>query len=224
MESQSSTTNRQWLRAIFAAGIQAFVYAILLAAMTQAIVHQAARPELTDQYGEQSLTEWLQVIFLSIGAALLMWKAAVSAERRPLEILLAGMLIIACIREFDWAFETYVGQHGWPAAAALAALVTATLVYRRRHLLASQIEEFLKHPSYGIMLCGFLVVFVFSRIFGEEHFWRNVLGSNYLRVAKNCAEENTELLGYFLLLVSVIEWVRSRPAPTNAERGTRSAE
>ena len=212
MESQNSRTSRQWLRAIFAAGIQAFVYAILLAAMTQAVVHQAARPELADQYGEQSLTEWLQVAFLGAGAALLIWKATVSAERRPLEMLLAGMLVIAFIREFDWAFETYVGQGGWQAAAALAAAVTAVLAYRRRHFLAPQIEEFLKHPSYGIMLCGFLVVFVFSRIIGQEVFWRHILGDNYLRVAKNAAEENTELLGYFLLLVSVIEWVRSRPA------------
>ncbi len=210
IERQNPAPSRQWLYALCAAGVQTLVYATLLGLMTWAVIHQAARPELTDPYGEQSLTEWLQVVFLGIGIALLAWKAVKSSEPRPLEILFAGLFAAAFIREFDWAFELYLPKINWSIAVLIAMAVTAMLVYRRRSSLARQVEEFLRHPGYGIMLCGFLTVFVFSRIFGHNQFWINVLGIHYVRVAKAVAEENTELLGYFLLMVSVIEWVRPR--------------
>ncbi|MDX1556111.1 MAG: hypothetical protein R3212_08800, partial [Xanthomonadales bacterium] len=51
----------------------------------------------------------------------------------------------------------------------------------------------------------FLVLLVFSRLFGRASFWQSVMGEDYLRVVKNIAEEGTELLGYGLIAIAAVE-------------------
>jgi hypothetical protein len=55
------------------------------------------------------------------------------------------------------------------------------------------------------MVTGFLVTFVFSRLFGRTKLWEAILEADYNRWGKNAAEEGIELLGYSLFLIAGIE-------------------
>jgi hypothetical protein len=58
----------------------------------------------------------------------------------------------------------------------------------------------------GLLLAGFLITFIFSRLFGKTSFWQTLMGERYFRSVKNAAEECIELLGYGLLLAAAAEF------------------
>ena len=66
-------------------------------------------------------------------------------------------------------------------------------------------EKFIGLRSSGAFFIGFLITYMFSRLFGKTSFWITLLGDSYTRTAKNMAEEGVELLGYTIILISVIE-------------------
>ena len=63
----------------------------------------------------------------------------------------------------------------------------------------------LNHRAISWLVIGFLVTFVFSRLFGRTVFWEHLLESDYNRWAKNAAEEGIELLGYALMFIGGVE-------------------
>lgn len=63
-----------------------------------------------------------------------------------------------------------------------------------------------------MLATGLLIVLVFSRLFGMNALWENLMLDGYNRVVKNMAEEGCELLGYSLCtLASVRYFWQTRP-------------
>jgi hypothetical protein len=56
------------------------------------------------------------------------------------------------------------------------------------------------------MLSGMLVL-AFSRLFGRNSFWEQLMGDTYLRKVKMVAEEGTEFLALGMVLLAVVEFV-----------------
>lgn len=189
--------------------VRILIYAVLLAGLTQLIALQAYQVHADDLYAEGSLIEWLQVTFILLTIAVITGIGSLDRSKRSLSILMIGMLLMATIREFDWTLDAYVFDGAWQLAVACTLLVTIMLVFRQRQTLMPAIQDFVNEPAFGIMLSGFLILFVFSRLFGQTSFWRAVMGHRYLFSVKNAAEEGTELLGYFFLFISAIEWLRT---------------
>lgn len=183
------------------------IYAVAVAGLTQLIVVQAVPDHGDTLYAEDSLIEWLHMAVIALTVVVLNRIAASDPTKRPLAILMAGLLLAAAVRELDWAMDDYVFDGAWQLVVVCILVVTAVLTVGKYRKLAGAVRDFASKPSFGIMLSGFLIVFVFSRLFGQTSFWRTIMGDAYLFSVKNAAEEGTELLGYFFLLIGAVEWL-----------------
>lgn len=180
-----------------------------LAAGTALVLVRAV--DLTDQpiaFNESSIIEQFQLIYLCVCMVLFILSARIKSSRMSLSVLLAGMALIALIRELDYFFDNYVFDGAWQTIVFLVALTTGFFVIKFRQGLKSSIQEFTSKASFGYMTSAFVVLFIFSRIIGKQVLWKAVMGENYLRVVKSFVEESTELFGYTLLLIAAIEFYR----------------
>ena len=195
-------------RPISAACLRVFLYALAVGVVVWVIHQDADYVVAGEKFGERSFTESLQLILLAITIAGFGWAGWRRPDLRGFTNLMAGLALLAWIRELDWLLDHVV--HGfWKYPAVLVLAGTGLLVWRRRGDLSASIVDFLQRPAWGVILSGFVTVFVFSRLFGYKGFWQAVLEDGYLRAAKNAAEEGTELLGYALLAIGAIEYARA---------------
>lgn len=167
---------------------------------------------MNDALHETSFTETTQEIMLAVIAALFF----IAAQRRPAQrgalTLVAGFYSCMLIRELDFVFDAI--QHGswiWFALAVTAGCLAVALRTPKKTLHA--LARLLQHRSWPVMASGFLVVLVFSRLFGIHALWQHLMLGDYNRVVKNMAEEGTELLGYGLCWLSSVRYLwQTRPA------------
>ncbi|EOW9564629.1 transporter, partial [Enterobacter hormaechei] len=61
-------------------------------------------------------------------------------------------------------------------------------------------------------LSGLLAVLVFSRLFGMQVLWHDILEHGYMRVVKNVVEEGSESFGYMLCLAASLGYYVTFPA------------
>lgn len=158
---------------------------------------------LNDSVHEESIVEITQEIFLAIIVSLFFFHAYRNSLLRHSLILLGGFFTCMLIRELDFLFDAIrLGAWFWFACAVAIICFLITLRYPDATL--TGLVEFLKHPSYGMMLAGLFCILVFSRLFGMQILWQSILSGGYQRVVKNIVEEGIELLGYtFCLFASV---------------------
>ncbi|TCZ26483.1 hypothetical protein [Pantoea agglomerans] len=167
---------------------------------------------MNDALRETSFTETTQEIMLAVIAALFF----IAAQRRPAQrgalTLVAGFYSCMLIRELDFVFDAI--QHGswiWFALAVTAGCLAVALRTPKKTLHA--LARLLQHRSWPVMASGFLVVLVFSRLFGIHALWQHLMLGDYNRVVKNMAEEGTELLGYGLCWLASVRYLwQTRPA------------
>ncbi|KAA5942048.1 hypothetical protein F3I27_17705 [Pantoea sp. Bo_2] len=167
---------------------------------------------MNDALHETSFTETTQECMLAMIAALFF----IAAQRRPAQrgalTLVAGFYSCMLIRELDFVFDTI--QHGswvWFALAVTAGSLAVALRTPKKTLHA--LANLLLHRSWPVMASGFLVVLVFSRLFGVHALWQHLMLGDYNRVVKNMAEEGTELLGYSLCWLASVRYLwQTRPA------------
>lgn len=179
---------------------------------------------MNDALHETSFTETTQEIMLAVIAALFF----IAAQRRPAQrgalTLVAGFYSCMLIRELDFVFDAI--QHGswiWFALAVTAGCLAVALRTPKKTLHA--LARLLQHRSWPVMASGFLVVLVFSRLFGIHALWQHLMLGDYNRVVKNMAEEGTELLGYGLCWLASVRYLwQTRPAAVAVSvRATESA-
>jgi hypothetical protein len=119
---------------------------------------------------------------------------------------MSGCLSMAIIREYNNFFIDYVFHGAWSILVIIAALVTLYFLYKQKDNILSSFHHFTQTTSYGIVLSGFFVTFIFSRFMGIPDFWHAVLGNNYIRDIERMAEESTELIGYTMIAFGCIEY------------------
>ncbi len=185
-----------------------FVYAILVGAVALCVSWEAKYGTADYLFDEDSILEYLQVIALLFTALAAHVAGHWSKPKMALSSLLVGAACIACIREFDFALDRYLFDGAWQLMACITAFIAISRAWQHKENLKEAISEFLARPSFGIMAAGFITVFVFSRLIGRQVFWQAVMGDDYMRVVKIAVEESTELLGYTLILIGSLEFLR----------------
>ena len=182
------------------------VYSGVLAVIAHLIYLDAFQENVPIKYLENTFTEWSQVgcLVLMLLLFIVSWKIARTGEK--LSILMSGASVVALIREFNNFFNDQVFDGAWQSLALVAAIITATLLYRNKGDFMPAFTRFVQSSSCGVMMAGFITTFVFSRLFGRTIFWEAVMEEQYFRSVKNAAEEGTELLGYGLMLIGAIEY------------------
>lgn len=159
-----------------------------------------------DLYTDYGRTERFQDLALVLSIACFACVAAVSPSERGLALLFAGMAATALIREADYLLDkAFDGL--WQLLATVTLAATIAAVVRLRAGFHDAVRRFTAQPAFGLMLSGFLVVFVFSRLYGMESYWLHIMNDTYQRSVKNYAEEGVELLGYTLLMLAAAEYL-----------------
>lgn len=166
---------------------------------------------MNDALHETSFTETTQEILLAITAALFFLAARQRPEQRGALSLVGGFYTCMLIRELDFLFDViHHGSWVWFALAVTAGSLAVAM--RSPKLTVQNLAALLQHRSWPVMASGFLVVLVFSRLFGTTTLWQHLMLDGYNRVVKNMAEEGTELLGYSLCWLASVRYLwQTRP-------------
>ena len=184
-------------------------YALIFTAVAQLIMLQAIPVHGDDLYAEGSLTEWMQVTILAVTMLILMWAGVKYSGSRAFNAAMVGALAMAFVREMDRAFDAYLYDGAWQVTAFFIAIVTVLMIIHVTGSFWGELQRFMSLPAYGIFLSGILIVLVFSRLYGQKVLWKAVMGDRFMYSVKAAAEENTELVGYCLIMISAMEWLAS---------------
>jgi len=187
--------------------VKIIIYGSLVAGINLITLADALWPliENTKKFTEISYTEFTQEILLLLTAILFWITGTRTHPNRSFALLMSGVAALALCREFDFLCDC-VFDGCWKIPAMMVFIGFGYLVYRYKDNFICDAAEFIKRPESGILLCGFLTVFVFSRLFGCKILWESVMADGYIRCVKNAAEEGLELLGYLFIAFAAVEY------------------
>lgn len=179
------------------------IYAALTYGLMEVMRFDALYTEDVVKFAESSIVERLQNVFLILMLVLLVFTKGFYAIRNLL-LLVFGVFFI---REQDAFLDSLIGEDAWKYICIVYAGLVGYSIYKVRKAILGEIEQFITTASSGILFLGLTTLLIFSRMFGRKKFWKIVEGTeDYTRNVKNAAEECTELFGYFILLIGVIEF------------------
>lgn len=184
------------------------LYAVLLGAIAFGMLWGAVHygPKFYDEIGP---VETLETVF-AMGTALVMLSAGRKNEQcAPCAVMVAGFLFCVAVRESDYFLDVLVGRHTWKVVVGGLAVSFAVYFFRNLRAVATSIADFMRGPAFGVFISGLLVLIIFSRLFGYGGFWEELVPGWRYQVVKTIVEEGVEQMGYFLLLVSSIEYGHS---------------
>lgn len=193
-----------------------------VAGMVYFIMLEGYQRGVAAEYSEHSLTEWLESGTAFVSAVFFSAVAVLSKSLRPATAMLTALCCMMFIREADFLLDAYVFDGAWQWLVSTVLVTITVYLWRQRQPVLASIEAYASQASAGIFLGGFLVLFVFSRLFGRASFWEAVMGDGYMRVVKNIAEEGTEIMGYTLIVISSVELLVSVLFKT--VQGTKNSE
>ena len=176
-----------------------------VAGMVYLIMLEGYQRGIAAEYSEQSLTEWLESGTAFVSAVVFSAVAVLNKTLRPATAMLAALCCMMFIREADFLLDAYVFDGAWQWLVSGVLVAITVYLWRQRQPVLVSIEAYANQPAAGVFLGGFLVLMVFSRLFGRASFWEAVMGDGYMRVVKNVAEEGTEIMGYTLIAISSVE-------------------
>ena len=160
-----------------------------------------------NQVGEISATEILQEVALLGTSALFFLQAKRHPALRGGMVLIGGFFGCMFIRELDALFDL-IHLGAWVYFASLLAVYCVIWAAITPKTSVRGLSAFLAHPACHYIVCGLVLILVFSRLFGMNEVWRAVMQDEYIRTVKNIVEEGTEFMGYVLCLGAAIAFFR----------------
>jgi hypothetical protein len=119
--------------------------------------------------------------------------------------LLASLSFLASVRELDKFFDESVKFVGWEIGFLfpVSALIFA---YKNRRALRNTLIDFYSSSAFYMMCCAMIIILPIAQCIGHGPFVRDVLGDFRVGDIKEFFEESCETMGYFLILLSSIEF------------------
>jgi hypothetical protein len=181
--------------------IRVFTYSLLIFGVVEAIFFDAAHPMEDGYFGEITFTEIGQelILFILFGFYLILgfkWK-----EIRPVSNIVSLFFLISFIREFNFLI------HHWIYPVLLVFAIVVWLVNRDFKKIKDATIRFFSIPASTWFMSGFLITYIFSRLFGRSKFWQLLYHDESYRLAKAAAEEGLELLGNSIMMIGAIEFL-----------------
>ena len=192
-------------KSVFFLGLRTFLYMLLVAGLVHFLSLEGIALGPDAEYSEYSLTETLESCLAVLSALLFFAAARLDRSIRPIGVMLATLCLLMFIREADYFLDNFVFDGAWQVLVLLALVSLGVYLWKQGDPVGESINRYAQSPSAGIFISGFLVLLVFSRLFGRAGFWQSLMGDDYMRVVKNVAEEGTEVMGYALITIAAIE-------------------
>lgn len=158
---------------------------------------------LSGRVSETSLTELTQAGLILLTAVLFF----VGAKRRPEAsgylMSVATLCAWMFLRENDAYFD--VIWHGFWVVPNTALLGLGTLfAYRHSDTLKTAFRLHAATREAAFVMAGFVIVVIFSRVFGSGALWRPIMGATYDPAFKAAVQESVELMGYALIAFGAV--------------------
>lgn len=181
--------------------IRVIVYSILMFGVAEAIFFDAAHPMEGGYFGEITFTEIGQEIILFILFVFYLILGFKWKEIQPVSNIVSLFFLMSFIREFNFLISHWI----YPVLLVFA-IVVWLMVRDFKKIYAATIQ-FFKVSASSWLISGFLVTYIFSRLFGRSKFWKLLYHDETYRLAKAATEEGLELLGNTLMLIGVLEFL-----------------
>ena len=182
---------------------------VLLYAITYAAVYYVAFIDASDgKILVGNSVENYQEGLLVLIALLSTYGAWKIPRLRIFMVCLAGLAAASFFRELNNQLEEIFYKGFWIIPVAL--IIIPTLIYVGRHfkVFLLQVDSIYETFAFGVYITGFLVLHVFSRLFGANDIWKLAMKDNFIRDVARTSEETTELLGYSIMFLGTIELYR----------------
>jgi len=199
------------LKPIFLLIIRTAVYSLMMLGILEVMRIDSQSLD----FNESSITEILQQTFLVIGFVVSFWLAKKKKFLNWFFISLGTLLLVIFIREYNNFLDNYVFKGLWETLVYSILGIYLFFLVKNFKPFIDQLNAVANHYSIGVFLVGFIIVMVFSRIYGLDEIWVNILGDNFIRPIKRISEEGTELLGYSLMLLGVFEMTTIKKSQLN---------
>ncbi|MBT3385455.1 MAG: hypothetical protein HN778_15580 [Prolixibacteraceae bacterium] len=180
--------------------LRVVVYSLFMFGIAQAIYFDAAHPMEDGYFGEITLTEIFQEIILFALFIFYMILGFKWRDIQPISNIVSLFFLISFIREFNFIIDS------WIYPVLIVFIIIVWLVFRDFNKIKQATITFFNQPASAWFFSGFLVTYIFSRLFGRSSFWRLLYDENNYRLAKAATEEGIELLGVAIMLIAAIEF------------------
>ena len=162
---------------------------------------------LTGHYAETYWTELPQELMLLAMVVLHVVVGRRYAFGRAFNYALAGFALTCLIREHNNQLADLIHRRAWFVLAAPVGLATALYAWRQRRAIYATYAQVRDTFGFGVLMIGFLILHLFSRLFGANDLWYATMGDDYMRVVARTNEEGIELMAYTVLLLGTVEVV-----------------
>ncbi|MEP1198977.1 hypothetical protein [Tateyamaria sp.] len=174
---------------------------------------------LSGQVSETSVTELAQAGLILLTAVLFF----IGARRFPDAVGYLMSVAVLCtwmfIRENDVYFDLI--RHGfWVVPNTILLAIGALFAYRNRDTLKDPFKRHAASREAAFGMVGFVVLIIFSRVFGSGELWRPIMGASYDPAVKAMVQEGLELFGYALFAFGAVLSFRSGFGQTKAAKDT----
>lgn len=150
---------------------------------------------LENELSELSITEFLQEFFILVSAIVFYKLSLKQLESKGFFILISGLFTLMFIREGDY-FLDMIAHGFWKFPALLILIITGYYALKNKKTILQPLLKYTNTRNFAYLLMGFLVIIVFSRVFGTGSLWREIMGEDYKHVYKTIIQEGLELFGY----------------------------
>ena len=154
---------------------------------------------------EHGIVENLQIACLWLSTFIFSIQIVLLKKHRALLILFASFCCFASIRELDSFFEIVLPLISWKFAFLFPIGAIGYLIYDRKQAVKS-ITDFIGTPAFSLMTTLMFVFIAVAQVIGNKEL---ILNSNPglqdAKLIRRLLEEGTELIAYFLLVLSSVE-------------------
>lgn len=160
-------------------------------------------------FNENSVIENLQLFFLLISAVSFLYCAFIEKKWREISLFLASITALAACRELDKFFDSAIPLVSWKFAFLF---VLSAVFYACMNLkpFLKSVLRFFGMPSFYIMCAAVVMILPVAQCIGHRPLVSAALGPRFGRydvaAIKELFEEALEVVGYFLILLSSIEY------------------
>ncbi len=186
--------------------VRMVAYSVLVLIAIKFFMYDAVNVYDGQKFTENSLTESYQEVLFFLASLMFFITAIKFEDSRPLSILAGGFTSVCFFRELDFLTD-FINSSFWGVPSAIVIVTVFIFSWKNRGNLTKSYYEYYNSKAFAFMMCGILVTFLFSRLYGKGDFWKALMEENYMRSIKNAAEECVELMGDILIFISSFEYL-----------------
>lgn len=166
---------------------------------------------------EFGIIENMQVGLLLLSLFSFLIQSFFLKEHRSLLVFFASLCCFASIRELDSYFEHIMPFVSWKFCYLFPLSSLLYLVYDRIQAKKS-LFSFIGTPAFSIMSTAMFIFIAVAQVVGNKAFIAYAIPElDHVAIVRRFIEEGTEVIAYFLLLLSTIEFYISMKSQDNSD-------